>query len=219
MASGLFETSSGNHSIWLAPNGTAYVSFYQSSLKYWDADDMLKEGSSSNIGRLGFMVSLVHFDGAKLSADKPTWIAGVDQTAAQWQSGLAVDETGSAWIAFETGGGISVGRLDGDRTSLRVPGMSSYKASLAIAGRTIFVGWHATDSANQERTYYTISYDDGATFLPPALTTAASWSTSAATGVNGVGLRENADFQYGLIYFAYGDARSGTAMYLARIKP
>ena len=55
--------------------------------------------------------------------------------------------------------------------------------------------------------------------LPPALTTAASWSTSAATGVNGVGLRENADFQYGLIYFAYGDARSGTAMYLARIKP
>jgi hypothetical protein len=112
-----------------------------------------------------------------------------------------------------------VGRLDGDRTSFTVPGMSSYKASLAIAGRTIFVGWHATDSTNQEWTYYTISYDDGATFLPPAPTTGSSWSTSAATDVNGVGLRENADFQYGLIYYAYGDARSGTAIYLARIQP
>jgi hypothetical protein len=202
-----------------APDGTAFVSFYQSSLKYWDPDKMLSEGSASNIGRIGFQVALLHFDGNKLTADKPAWVTSVDQTAAQWQSGLAVDDAGRAWMAVETHGGISVGRLDGGWTAFSIPGQSSYKASLAISGRMIFVGWHATDAANQVWTYYSLSHDGGATFLPPALVTKASWSPAAATAVNGVGLRENADFRNGIVYYAYGDARSGTAVYLAQIRP
>jgi hypothetical protein len=202
-----------------APNGTAFVSFYQSSLKSWNPANMLWEGPDSNIGRLGFEVALVHFDGANLSADRPVWATSVDQTAAQWQSGLAVDDSGRAWLAVESNGGVSVGRLDGAWTAFSIPGQSSYKASLAISGRIIFVGWHATDAANQVRTYYTLSYDGGQTFLPPALVSNVSWSPGSATAVNGVGLRENADFGNGVIYYAYGDARSGTAVYLAQIRP
>ena len=82
-----------------------------------------------------------------------------------------------------------------------------------------FVGWHATDAANQVWTYYTLSYDGGQTFLPPALVSNVSWSPGSATAVNGVGLRENADFGSGVIYYAYGDARSGTGVYLAQIRP
>jgi hypothetical protein len=32
-------------------------------------------------------------------------------------------------------------------------------------------------------------------------------------------MRETADFQNGFIYFAYGDARSGLAVYVAQIQP
>src|ERR1035437_9480469 len=202
-----------------APNGTAFVSFYQSSLKSWSTDNLLWEGPNSNIGRLGFEVALVHFDGATLSADRPAWVTSVDQTAAQWQSGLAVDDSGRAWLAVESNGGVSVGRLDGAWTAFSIPGQSSYKASLAISGRIIFVGWHATDTANQVWTYYSLSYDGGQTFLPPALVSNVSWSPGSATAVNGVGLRENADFGGGVIYYAYGDARAGTSIYLAQIRP
>jgi hypothetical protein len=34
-----------------------------------------------------------------------------------------------------------------------------------------------------------------------------------------VGLRENADFENGVVYWAYGDARSGLATYIAQIRP
>ena len=202
-----------------APNGTAFVSFYQSSLKSWSTDNLLWEGPNSNIGRLGFEVALVHFDGATLSADRPAWVTSVDQTAAQWQSGLAVDDSGRAWLAVESNGGVSVGRLDGAWTAFSIPGQSSYKASLAISGRIVFVGWHATDATNRVWTYYSLSYDAGATFLPPSLVTGAKWSLGWATGPNGVGLRENADFQGGVVYYAYGDARSGDAVYMAQIHP
>jgi hypothetical protein len=202
-----------------APNGTAFVSFYQSSLKSWNPGNMLWEGPDSNIGRLGFEVALVHFDGQKLSADRPAWATSVDQTAAQWQSGLAVDDSGRAWLAVESNSGVSVGPLDGAWTAFSIPGQSSYKVSLAISGRIMFVGWHATDAANQVWTYYALSYDGGQTFLPPALVSNVSWSPGSATAVNGVGLRENADFGGGVIYYAYGDARSGTGVYLAQIRP
>jgi hypothetical protein len=37
--------------------------------------------------------------------------------------------------------------------------------------------------------------------------------------MNSVGLRENADFALGVVYYGYGDARSGIGVYLARIQP
>jgi hypothetical protein len=68
-------------------------------------------------------------------------------------------------------------------------------------------------------TYYTFSYDGGLTFLPPTLVSASGWNRSWETGPNGVGLRENADFRDGVVYYAYGDARSGNAVYMAQIRP
>jgi len=202
-----------------APDGTAVVSFYQSNLKSWNEDSMLSEGSPSNIGRMGFETALIHFDGKHLSADPPAWAISVDRTSSQWQSGLAVDDSGQAWMAVETGGGISVGPIGGSWQKLSVPGKSSFKPSLAMGGGIIFVGWHAEDPNGRVWTYYTLSYDGGLTFLPPALVTAATWYPSSAPQVNGVGLRENADFADGVFYYAYGDARSGTAVYMAQVRP
>jgi hypothetical protein len=202
-----------------APNGTAVVSFYESSLRSWSPDHMLWEGPASNIGRLGFEIALVHFDGTKLSADRPSWVTSVDHTEAQWQSGLAVDDAGRAWLAVESKGMISVGGLNGTWTAFSIPNQNSFKASLAISGRIIFVGWHASDAANRVRTYYSLSYDGGQTFLPPAPVNGVAWDPGCAEVVNGVGLRENADFENGVIYYTYGDARSGTGVYVAQIRP
>jgi hypothetical protein len=88
-----------------------------------------------------------------------------------------------------------------------------------VSGQTVFVGWHAYDAAGQVSTYYTFSYDGGETFLPAALVSSATWKLSWETGPNGVGLRENAEFLNGVVYYAYGDARSGDAVYLAQIHP
>ena len=138
---------------------------------------------------------------------------------AQFQSGLAVDDSGTAWLAVQTAGKIRLGRLDGSGTwrQLSVPDQKSFKPSLAIEGRTVFVGWHATDAGGRIRTYYTFSYDGGETFRPPALVTTSVWRDPDV--MNSVGLRENADFALGVVYYGYGDARSGIGVYLARIEP
>jgi hypothetical protein len=205
-----------------APNGTAIVSFYQSSLKTWSTTDIFNEGSGSNIGRLGYAAAVVHFDGQTLSADSPTWVTNVSHIGAQWQSGLAVDDTGQAWLAVDTSSRIRLCQIGRACKSLSVPGKSSYKPSLAISGQTIFVGWHARDHSGRVWVYYTFSYDGGKTFLTPALASKAWWwwkSGSSTVQLNGVGLRENADFENGVVYWAYGDARSGLATYIAQIRP
>ena len=203
-----------------APDGTAVVSYYQSSLHWWDQNNMFGEGSGSNIGSRGFEAARVHFDGQRLWADAPTHAVSVDHASASWQSGLAVADTGEIWLAVENGNGISVGSPGGTWQKIVVAGKSSFKPSLAIGGGAIFVGWHAEDPDGKVWTYYTLSYDGGATFLPPALATNATWyPTSVADHINGVGLRENADFSNGLFYYAYGDARSGVGIFLATVTP
>ena len=202
-----------------APDGTALVSFYESNLRLWNPANMLDEGPATNIGRMGFEVARVHFEGKSLSVDKPYWAANVDHTEAQWQSALAIDDSGQAWLVVETNDHIALGRLDGRWREFSVSGQSSFKPSLAISGRTIFVGWHASDDDGMVRTYYTLSYDGGQTFSPPALISAVAWNPRSADVMNGVGLRENADFGGGVVYYAYGDARSGLAIYMAAIKP
>lgn len=204
-----------------APDGTAIVSFYQATLKHWSTVNIFDEGSGSNIGRRGYETSLVHFDGKTLTAARPSWATNVDHVLARWQSGLSVDDTGHAWLAVETRGKISLGQVGGAWRDISVPGKYSMKPSLAISGRTIFVGWHARDNSGHVWTYYTLSYDGGETFLPPALVNKAAWSLRAAgaAAVNGVGLRENADFANGVVYYSYGDYRSGMGVYMAQIKP
>ena len=131
-----------------------------------------------------------------------------------------MDDTGRAWLAVENGGKIRVGPVGGSWTDISIAGKNGLKPSIAISGQTIFVGWHPQDkSGARMRTYYTISYDGGQTWLPPAQVTGNSWSPKAASVTNGVGLRENAVFANGTVYWAYGDARSGLKSYLAVIKP
>ena len=149
------------------------------------------------------------------------WAADVDHDTARWQSGLAVDDAGHAWLAVETRGKVRLGQVGGAWRDISVPGKYSFKPSVAVSGRTIFVGWHARDNSGHVWTYYTLSYDGGETFLPPALVNKAWWSLRVANNaaMNGVGLRENADFANGMIYYTYGDYRSGTGVYMAQIRP
>ena len=200
-----------------APDGTAFVSFYQSDLKLWDQTHLLNEGPQTNIGRMGFEIARVHYKAGSLTADLPAWATDVDHTDAQWQSGLAVDSSGRAWLAVETEGRIGLGGLDGKWREFSIPGRYSFKPSLAISGQTVFLGWHAQAKDGYVWTYYTFSYDGGATFQPPALVTNTSWSPRDADVINGVGLRENASINNGVAYYAYGDARSGLRVYMARI--
>jgi hypothetical protein len=203
-----------------APDGTAMVSFYQSTLRFWSASNMMNEGARTNILSRVFETARIHFDGKTLSTDPPTWAASVDHWAAMWQSTLAFDDTGATWMAVEDGRNVGFGRLGERWQSISIAGKESFKPSLAIAGRTVFLGWHAEDSAGRVWTYFTLSYDGGETFLPPALLTNAVWYPGSAAGlINGVGLRENADFSNGVFYYVYADARSGVGAYLAQITP
>jgi hypothetical protein len=206
-----------------APDGSAFVSFYQSDLQTWSQYNMMNEGRGANIGRMAFQISRIHFQGQTLSADAPYVAATVDDTEAEWQSGLAVDKWGEPWLAVESQGRISVGSPSGGWRQFEVTGYTSFKPSLAISGETIFVGWHVIDVQSQVWTYYTLSYDGGHTFLPPARITSTFWH--APKVVNGVGLRECADASDGVFYYAYGDNRvtptgtSAAGVYVARIQP
>jgi hypothetical protein len=203
-----------------APDGTAFVSYYESDLKSWSSSNIFHEGSVKNVGRRGIEISRIHFAGQTLSADSPVWATSISVKEPQFDSGLAVDDTGRAWLAVENGGKIRVGPVGGSWTDISIAGKNGLKPSIAISGQTIFVGWHPQDkSGARMRTYYTISYDGGQTWLPPAQVTGNSWSPKAASVTNGVGLRENAVFANGTVYWAYGDARSGLKSYLAVIKP
>lgn len=201
-----------------APDGTAYVSFYESSLKHWSSANIFNEGWGKNVGRRGYEISHVHFDGAKLVVDKPVFLVTTDIAETQFQSGLAVDDTGTPWLAVERKSKIRLVQVGGLVKDFGVS-VYNFKPSLAISGRTIFLGWHVKDKSGKIWVYYTISYDGGTSFLPPAKVSNGSWKNSAAPDMNGVGLRENASFSNGVVYYAYGDARSGLAVYLAVIKP
>ncbi|HEX7592300.1 MAG TPA: hypothetical protein VF375_10150 [Candidatus Limnocylindrales bacterium] len=200
-----------------APDGTAFVSFYQGDLKAWHESSMLDQGGPSNIGRMGFEISHIHFTGQTLTADNPYWATNVDHTEAEWDSALAVDDSGRPWLAVESEGRISLGNGSGGWRQFEVSDKYSFKPSLAISGKNIFLGWHAQDPDGNTWTYYTLSYDGGLAFLPPARVTNTSWYDS---GGNGVGLRECADASGGVFYYAYGDNRAaGSGVYISRIVP
>jgi hypothetical protein len=214
----------------VAPGGAAYVSFWENDMRYWDSNDMFNQGWSGNIGRTGYATARIHL-GTTLTADPPVW--AIDQVPAPSaafdpgsQSSLAVSDSGELWMAVNdttaTGGTIRIGCSTDDGANwswrtLDVPGKQSFKASIAMADGVVFVGWHAVGEDGLVGTYYTLSYDGGATFLPPHPVTQATYHEPVIT--NGTGLRENADFENGRIYYAWGDARDGLSTYVATIQP
>lgn len=208
---------------------SAWVSFYQADLRVWDPNDVLNEGSAKNVGRRILAVTDLTF--SHNAGQRPTLTSGATGTRiailakgiGRMQTSLAWDGTDSrTWWAAASAAGkvILTHRLaDGSLASLRlsVTGKRSSRPSVAASGDVVFVGWHASDSAGRLWTYYAISHDGGATFSQPALVTASCWKNPDT--FNGVGLRENAEVADGVVYYAYGDNRSGTAVYLVRIEP
>jgi hypothetical protein len=214
----------------VAPDGTAYVTFWENDMRFWDSNDMFNQGWSGNIGRTGYATARLHL-GTTLKADPPIW--AIDQVPAPSaafdpgsQSSLAVSDSGELWMTVNdttaSGGTIRIGRsTDGGASwawrTLDVPGKEGFKASLAMADGVVFVGWHAVGEDGLVGTYYTLSYDGGTTFLAPQRVTQATYREPKIT--NGTGLRENADFENGRIYYAWGDARDGLSTYVATIQP
>lgn len=222
-----------------ASDGFAFVSFYESNLKHWNANDIFNQGSASNIGRLGFATARLDFDRSskKLTAEPAKWAISLSRNNKrliydpQWQSELEVDSSGRLWMAvsdYAKKGMVRVGYSDDSGLSwkwsnLGVEGQSSFKPSLAVRDDEVFVGFHTLDSRGTVGTYYTISYDSGKSFLKPKPITPVRWNLSSVKVTNGVGLRESADFgPDGIVRYAYGDGRKGHGqvdVFVAAVRP
>jgi hypothetical protein len=258
-----------------APDGSAYVAFYEADMRRWDDHDPFASLGLDNVGRVGFAVARVHYDrpGRRLSTDPAVWVLTLAHNAItvigspapgtlnllmpdpKWQIGLDVDQSSgrvflavsdyaTAVAAGRAHGQIRVGRSDDGlswewQTLSALPNtedrpQSAFKPTLAVRNGVVFVGLHGlTDVEVGARvrasvgTYYSLSYDGGVEFSPPAAITAARWyPSSVAADVNGVGLRERADFgPDGIVRYAYADGRLAvtypgrSAVFVALIDP
>jgi hypothetical protein len=213
----------------VSPTGGAYLSFYEGDMATWNAADMWEIGKPSNTGRAGYAISRIGRSASgALSATAPVWVTDVRVSTSpvfdpECQSQLAVDLDGGIWLVVSDrpvigGGFVKVGHsTDGGTTwawtKLTVPGTEGFKASLAISGRTVFVGWHAMEKSGSVHTYFTTSVDGGLFFAPPEPVSASTFRMPSI--VNGTGLREAAAVGSGFVYYAWGDDRSGLAIYVA----
>ena len=216
-----------------SPAGGAYVSFYEGDMAIWNAADMWQIGKPANTGRAGYAISRIGYSGSgTLTASAPVWVTNVRVSTSpifdpECQSELGVDADGGLWLVLSDrptigGGYVKVGHsTDGGAAwawaEQTVPGTEGFKASLAISGRTVFVGWHAMQKSGAIRTYFSTTVDGGLFYSAPALVSSSTFKMPAI--VNGTGLREAASAAGGWIYYAWGDARDGLEIYLAVVAP
>jgi hypothetical protein len=204
------------------------VSFYEADLRRFPATAILSNGSAANVGRQGFATAAIRFDGRTLRAGSPEWATDVGGGGSlyldpRWQSQLAVDtETGASWtwLTVESHGRIIVGRSQGGGRWVWTTLAAGFKPVLAVSSApdagVVFVGWHAMLHGRIQN-YWSLSHDDGRTWLPPHLVSGASWRYPDR--INGTGLRENAAYGRGLFYWAWADTRSGPIdTYLAAVR-
>jgi len=59
------------HRVRTAPDGSAFVSWYQADLAAWDPKNVFERGASSNVGRIAFVVAHVSLAGDVLKAEDP----------------------------------------------------------------------------------------------------------------------------------------------------
>ena len=96
-----------------APDGSAYVAFYQEDMRSWNNHVPFASGGLDNVGRVGFAVAHLHYDrtARSLTADPAVWaftlarnVFTVDSTPApgttddlkvdpKWDMGLDVDQS------------------------------------------------------------------------------------------------------------------------------
>jgi len=159
----------------------------------------------------------------------PMWQEGLDVDQVTGRVVLAVGDYAAA-KAGAARGSIRVGHSDdGGRTWIwttvpalaRVDGRpeSAFRPSVvAVAGRVVVtfqgiedepLGTAPGSHLPTIESAYAVSTDDGATFGPPQLISAARWNAAALeTQISGPGLRERADSTAsGAIVFVYGDGR------------
>lgn len=258
-----------------APDGSAYVAFYEADMHVWNTHTPFASGGLLNVGRVGFAVAHLHYNRStrRLGADPAVWsitlahnvytVNGAPASGTvdllspdpRWQMGfdvdqstgrvlLAVSDYSAAVAAGRPHGVVKVGYCDDGAhwqwltlaalpTDLGLP-QSSFKPTLAAHNGVVFVGFHGlTDiapGASQRATvgtYYAVSYDGGVGFTAPSPVTAVRWYIKGlAADVNGVGLRERADFgPDGIVRFAYGDGRLAatypgrSAVFVALVDP
>jgi len=111
---------SGYHAAWridyrvrTAPDGSAYVAFWEADMHSWNHNDPFASGGLDNVGRVGFAVTHVHYNrtARKLAADPAVWsltlahnVYTVNQTPAsgtvnllspdpRWQMGFDIDQS------------------------------------------------------------------------------------------------------------------------------
>jgi len=215
----------------IAADGSIYISFYESDMHALDKTHLFIQNTQGNIGRAGFVTARVYFTNGELTSAPAKWAIGVvPSDRAAWnpedESALVVGTDGDLWLAVSdrpaAGGRIRVGSSDDGGTNWywtteTVPDENSFRASLAVWQGKVFLAWHTQDARAHVRTYYTLSYDNGVTYLPPTAMPGSYFYLP--NQFNDTGLRENAEFMSGLAYYTWGDARSGVAVYMAVIRP
>ena len=58
-----------------APDGSAYVAFYEADMLLWNHRDPFASGGITNVGRVGFAVAHLHYDrvARRLGSDPAVW--------------------------------------------------------------------------------------------------------------------------------------------------
>jgi hypothetical protein len=102
-----------------APDGAAYVSWYQADLRRWDPSRVFDRGGPSNVRRIGFAVTRLELGEGRLRASTPILVQRLDRNAwtrgerpapgtgshtyvdPMWSHGLDIDPlTGTLYVAF-----------------------------------------------------------------------------------------------------------------------
>lgn len=160
----------------------------------------------------------------------PRWTHGLDVNQTTGRVYMAVADYHSYAPSGHARGIIKVGESDDHGVTWRwrtVPSLapidgraqSAHKPTLVLRGPIVFVGFHViTDvpAGTNPRSglvtvgnAYSVSYDGGLTFTPPAAISAARWDPEAVDhDRNGAGLRDRAAVTAdGRVFYSYGDGR------------
>jgi hypothetical protein len=106
-----------------APDGSAYVAFYEANMLHWNKNDPFASGGLTNVGRVGFGVARLRYHRAthQLAAEPAVWARSLPRNGTtvsgakapgttnvlspdpRWQIGLDVDQaTGRVFLAVST---------------------------------------------------------------------------------------------------------------------
>ncbi len=220
-----------------APDGSAYVAFYQRDVRSWHKATLFSYGGMANVGRIGFSVTrfTYHPSTGRFSLaptvsaarlPKTAWnlgngtpVAGL--TDPMWDVGFDVDPaTGTVYLATGVDGAMRVYQSTDQGatwTYRTLPAAAPYAGraqrlfhpNLLVGHGFIMITLHATAGGSVSNAY-AVSFDHAITWSRPTAMSGSRWRTSNMGGTyNGVGLRERAALTADgtHVFVAYGDGR------------